>query len=284
VRHASDHFIAPDGLRLATRSWLPRCDRLATVVLVHGFAEHVGRHDRLATALARCGYAVLGYDQRGHGYSPGERANVPRLEVLFDDLAAFAREARASDPGVPLVVLGHSLGGLVALRSVQEGLVAPDLMVLSSPLLRMSATPPRSIVRLLTALARPFPRLPTLSVDHRLISSDPQEAEAYRLDPAIYHGPAKARIATEMARHGELALAHASRVAAPTLLLHGKGDRLVDPGPTGHLARELPNASLRLYDGGAHELFHDTQAPRVTADVLAWLQARLSPDATLGAA
>ena len=281
MRHASDHLMTHDGLRLSTRSWVPRCDPLATVAIVHGFGSHIGRHERLATDLARGGYAVHGYDQRGHGFSPGERANVKRLEVLFDDLAAFVREARATHDGAPLVLFGHSLGGLLALRSVQERLVEPDLLILSAPLLRITGTPPRPIARLLTALARPFPRLPTRAIDPRTISHDPAEAEAYRLDPSVYHGPAKLRIATEMARHGEIALAAASRVRMPTLLLHGKDDRLVEPGPTGQLERALPHASLRLYADAAHDLFHDAQKERVTADVLAWLQARLSPDATL---
>jgi acylglycerol lipase len=284
VRHASDHLITPDGLRLSTRSWIPRCDPLATVAFVHGFGEHIGRHERLATELARRGYAVHGYDQRGHGFSPGERANVKRLEVLMGDLAAFVREVLASNSGAPLVLFGHSLGGLLTLRSVQEGLVQPDLLILSSPVLRLSGTPPRPIVRLLTALARPFPRLPTRAVDPRAISRDPEEAEAYRLDPSIYHGPAKLRIVTEMARHGELALAAAARVRMPALLLHGKDDRVVEAGPTGQLERALPHGSLRLYADSAHELFHDVQKERVTADVLAWLQARLSPDATLAPA
>ncbi len=283
MRHATDHLITADGLRLSTRSWVPRCDPLATVAIVHGFGEHIGRHERLATDLARRGYAVHGYDQRGHGFSPGERANVKRLEVLMDDLAAFVRETRATNSGAPLVLFGHSLGGQLALRTVQEGLVEPDLLILSSPLLRMTGTPPRPIVKALRALARPFPRLPTRAIDPRTISHDPEEADAYRLDPAVYHGPAKLRIVTEMARHGELALAAASRVRMPTLLLHGKDDRVVEAGPTGQLERALPHASLRLYEGAAHELFHDAQKERVTADVLAWLQARLSPDATLAA-
>jgi acylglycerol lipase len=283
VRHASDHLIAADGTRLATRAWTPRSDPLALVVIVHGFGEHVGRHEALATAFVRGGYAVHGYDQRGHGFSAGERANVKRLEMLFDDLAAVVRDARASVAGIPLVLFGHSMGGLVALRTVQEGLVHPDLLILSSPVIRLTGTPPRPILKALTALARPFPSLPLRAVDPRAISNDPAEADAYRLDPAVYHGPAKIRIVTEMARHGELALQNTARVSAPTLLLHGKDDRVVEPGPTGQLERDIPNASLRLYGGSAHELFHDAQRERVTADVLAWLQARLSPDATLAA-
>jgi acylglycerol lipase len=284
VRHASDHFVAPDGLRLATRAWVPTGEPTAVVVLVHGFAEHVGRHEGLATALVRATYAVHGYDQRGHGYSPGERANVARFEVLLDDLAAFVREVRSSYRGVPLVILGHSAGGIVALRTVQEGLCAPHGLILSSPLVRSGVKLPRVVIKVLAALAGPFPRLPTVAVDPRDISNDPAEADAYRLDPAIYHGPAKGRIAREMVRHGEIALARAALVRVPTLLLQGTGDRICDGGATGELARALPDATLHRYQGGPHELFHDDHRERATADLLAWLQARLSADATPAAA
>ncbi|CAN5830985.1 alpha/beta hydrolase [soil metagenome] len=284
MRHASDHLIALDGVRLATRAWLPRADPLATVVLVHGFGEHVARHERLATDLARSAYAVYGYDQRGHGYSGGDRANVRRFDDLLDDLQAFVDELRHTTAGAPLVVFGHSTGGSLALRGVQEGRIAPDALVLSAPLLRFVGAPPRPVVAVLRALSRPFPRLPTLTLDPKHISRDPLEVDAYRLDPAIYHGPTKARIGALMLEHGAIALERAPAVGTPALLLHGTNDRIADVDATRHLERLLPEATLRLYHDGPHELFHDAHRERATADVLAWLQARLSPDATPAAA
>jgi acylglycerol lipase len=280
MRHASDHLIAPDGLRLATRAWIPRGDPTAAVILVHGYAEHIGRHEGLATVLARAGYAVHGLDLRGHGASEGARAQVRRFDQYLADLAAFEREVRSWHPGLPRVLFGHSMGGLIVLRALQERAVRADLVVLSAPLLRLRTNVPAPVARLLLALSEPLPNLPTVGIDPRHISTLPEEAEAYRIDPAVYHGPTKARVAAEMIRNGEIALAQAAVVDAPTLLLHCKDDPMCESSATGQLARALPRATLQLYDHGHHELFHDEPSERATTDLLAWLQARFSPDAT----
>jgi acylglycerol lipase len=284
MRHASDRLTAPDGLTLATRAWIPKGDPLAAVVLVHGYAEHVGRHEGLATALARAGYAVHGFDQRGHGASEGPRAQIRRFDEFLADLAAFVREVRSWHADLPLVLFGHSMGGLVVLRALQEGLLRADLVALSAPLIQLRTNVPQPIARLLLALSEPLPNLPTLGIDPRDISALPEEAEAYRSDPGIYHGPTKARIAAEMIRNGATALALAGTVDAPTFILHSKVDPMCEASATGALARALPDATLQLYEHGRHELFHDEPRERATTDLLAWLQARLSPDATGAAA
>jgi acylglycerol lipase len=278
MRHASDHLIVPDGLRLATRAWIPRGDPTAAVILVHGYAEHVGRHEGLATVLARAGYAVHGLDLRGHGASEGARAQVRRFDEYIADLAAFEREVRAWHAGLPRVLFGHSMGGLIVLRALQERAVRADLAVLSSPVIELRTSVPRPLARLLLALSGPFPNLPTVGIDPRLISTLPEEAEAYRSDPAIYHGPTKARMAAEMIRNGAIALAQAGVVDVPTLLLHSKEDPICEASATAQLARVLPRATLQLYGQGHHELFHDEPSGRATADVLAWLQARLGAE------
>lgn len=278
MRAASDHLLSRDGLRLPTRSWLPDDDDpRAAIVLVHGLGEHVGRYDALATRFVRAGYAVHGYDQRGHGYAQGPRAQIRRFEQLVDDLALVVSGVRASHPDVPLVLLGHSLGGLVAVRAVQSGAVRPDLLVLSSPSLRDGMDVPRWVRRLLAALAEPFPALPTVRIDPEALSRDPEEVDLYRKDPAGYHGPIKARMAAEMTEHGRRALDEAERVHAPLLIVHGKNDQLADPGASGELQRKLHerDATLLLYDEGPHELFHDPLRDRVFDDVLAWLDERL---------
>lgn len=281
MRAASDHLHTADGLRLGTRAWLPEGDDAqqprAVVVLVHGHGEHIGRYDWLAIQLVKAGYAVHGYDQRGHGYSQGTRAQVSRFEQLADDLGLFLKSVRAWHPGLPLVLLGHSMGGVVVSRAVQLGHAHPDLLVLSSPGFRPISKAPAWAKRLLALLAEPFPGLPTVQLDIRGLSRDPEEVEAYRLDPAVHHGPAKARLATQLVLHGELALAEADKLTMPVLLLHGKDDQVVEAGASGELHRSLHgrDAALILYDQGPHELFHDPLRERATADLLAWLDERL---------
>lgn len=278
MRAASDHLTSRDGLRLPTRSWLPDDDDpRAAVLVVHGLGEHIGRYDALATRFVRAGYAVHGYDQRGHGYAQGPRAQVDRFERFVEDLTLVVASVRASHPDVPLVLLGHSLGGVVAARAVQAGAVRPDLLVLSSPALRDGNDLPAWLRRLVAALAEPFPSLPTVRIDTSRLSRDADEVAAYRQDPAVFHGPIKARLGTQMAKHGALVLAEADRLRLPLLIVHGKADRLALPGASGELQRSLQarDATLLLYDDGPHELFHDPLRDRVTADVLAWLDDRL---------
>jgi acylglycerol lipase len=276
VRATSGHLPTAD-LRLPTRSWLPDAPASAAVLLVHGLGEHVGRYDALATRLVASGYAVYGYDQRGHGYAPGPRCQVRRFTDLIDDAGAAGAWVREQQPRLPFVLMGHSLGGVVALRAVQTGALAPDALVLSSPALRDGVAVPALLRRLLARLAGPFPNLPTVRIDVAGLSRDPAAVAAYVQDPAVYHGPLKARIAPELERHGALALAEADRVRLPVLLLHGKADALALPSASGALHRSLAgrDATLRLYDDGPHELFHDPLAPRVTADLLTWLAERV---------
>jgi acylglycerol lipase len=278
VRASSGHLHARDGLRLPTRAWLPDAEgaERAVIVLVHGLGEHIGRYDALATRLVREGYAVHGYDQRGHGYAPGPRAQVDRFERLVEDLGDFVAQVRSEHAGRPWVLFGHSMGGVVALRAVQADAVRPDRLVLSSPTMRDGADVPGWVRSLLMRLAEPFPALPTVRIDARKVSRDPAEVAAYQQDPANFHGPIKARMAAEMARHGGLALAQTDPVTMPVLIVHGKADELSQPGASAELHRSLHgrDATLKLYDDGPHELFNDPLRDRVTADVLAWLEER----------
>jgi acylglycerol lipase len=278
VRSASDHIRTADGLKLPTRAWLTDDDApRAAVVLVHGLGEHVGRYDALATRMVRAGYAVHGYDQRGHGYAQGPRAQVRRFDDLVADLARFVATVRAWHPDEPLVLFGHSMGGVVAVRALQTDAVRADALVLSSPALRDGTDVPGWVRALVAFLAGPFPGLPTVRIDASKLSRDPAEVAAYRQDPAVFHGPIKARLGTEMSKHGALAIADAARLTVPLLIVHGKEDRLARPGASGELQRALHghDATLELYDDGPHELFHDPLRDRVTEDVLAWLDARL---------
>lgn len=279
MRAVSGTFAPPGGPQLPTRAWLPDegTPIRARIAVVHGLGEHVGRYADLAGRLTAAGYAVHGYDQRGHGAAPGERCQIERFERLVDDLGAFVADLRSHRAPASLALLGHSMGGVVALRAVQTGAVAPDALVLSSPALRDGTPAPAWVRRLVARLAEPFPGMPTVRIDTRALSRDAAEVAAYERDPANYHGPIKARIASEMARHGELGLAQADRVRVPLLIVHGREDRLARPDASValHAALAGRDATLRLFDDGPHELFHDPLRERVTEDLLAWLDARV---------
>ena len=198
-----------DGQRLLLRDW-PRHDARGAVLLVHGLGEHSGRYDRLAAWFNQRGYAVRGYDQRGHGQSSGRRGALRHRDDLLADLAAVYQEYARATPHRPLL-LGHSMGGLVAVRAVLDGALAPPALVLSSPALRSWESP--QMVRLAGVLARLLPNLPLRSgLDASRLSHDPQVAVDYKADP-LRHGWITPRLADFIFREGAACIADVTMIA-----------------------------------------------------------------------
>lgn len=250
-----------DGQELVRRHWaLPGASR--AVLLVHGLGEHSGRYRHVAAWFNARGYDVLGYDQRGHGLSPGPRGALSRDDDLLSDLATVYADYAARAPALPLL-LGHSMGGLVAARAVLDGRVTPAALVLSSPAFLSHEA--GWLQSLAAGLARTLPNLPLrtgLAVDH--LSHDASVVAAYRHDPLC-----SARITPRMAdfifRAGPSCLADASRLAVPTLLLAAGADRLVNAAGSREFAaaawatRQL---TARHFDTLYHELFNEAEPAR----------------------
>lgn len=275
MRHVSDTLTSSDGLRLASRAWLPDAEPRASLLIVHGWGEHVGRYERLAAALVADGFAVHGFDQRGHGASEGPRARARSLTPHVDDLAAVAAQVRAWHD-LPWALLGHSAGGLLALRALQQSLLDPDALVLSSPYLRPSHEPHPLLLRPLLLLARLAPWLPASRLDPAAMSRDPIEVEAYRSDPANLHGPVSLGTAAALLRAGAaIRAADAPLLRLPTLVLHGSADRVADPAAAVALAERNPGVTLHLEPDGHHELFNDTCRAFITDELRRWLRVRL---------
>lgn len=254
---------APDGTALGVRDWPLAQDRQAraAVLLVHGLGEHCGRYDMLARQLNAWGFAVRGYDQYGHGLSGGPRGGLSSELRLLDDLAFMVDALRSSMPrGQRLVLLGHSMGGLVAADFVASGLRHVDALVLSSPAL---ALPLRAGQHLLLAtLPRLLPNLQVPSgVQSRYLSHDPAVARAYDAD-ALRHDRISARLARYMAQAGLRVLGKARSWCVPTLLLWAGQDKLVDPSGSRMLAEHASPAVLQAqcFDAAYHEIFNETKA------------------------
>lgn len=248
----------PDGQRLFLRDW-PCAGARDAVLFVHGLGEHSGRHARLAQWFNRRGYAVRGFDLRGHGRTPGQRGALRHADDLLRDLADVYTDYAASLPRPPLL-LGHSMGGLVALRAVLDGRVAPPALVLSSPALRSWERP--WLITLARGLTRIAPRLP---LRNRLrlsaISHDPQVVAAYRDDP-LRTGWITPRLADFIFRAGASCIADAERLALPTLLLVAESDRLVDPAGSREFARRAAASgqlTTRFFSMLYHELFNEAE-------------------------
>lgn len=270
-------FVASDGENIAIQDWPLAYGRQlrGVVLLVHGLGEHAGRYDHVARRLNDWGFAVRGYDQYGHGESGGIRGGLPDEQRLFDDLADVLDSTRARmDPATPLILFGHSLGGLVAARFVSLQRRPVEGLVLSSPALDLGLS---FWQRLLMAV---LPRIaPDLCVrnglDPRLISHDPAMVRAYQQDRLI-HDRISGRLARFMVDAGVATRALAAQWTVPTLLLYAGADRLVNPAGSRAFAGAAPAGvvSAHCFEGAYHEIFNELEREPVFEQLKQWLDAR----------
>lgn len=270
-------FTSSDGDNLALQDW-PVPDGTAlrgVVVLVHGLGEHAGRYDAVARRLNSWGFAVRGYDQYGHGESDGVRGALPVAARLIDDLADVIDSTRARVPGgLPLIVLGHSMGGLVAACLVALGQVAVDGLVLSSPALDAGLNGLQKL--LLATLPRVAPNLTVGNgLDADFISHDAAVVAAYRADPRV-HDRVSARLGRFIAEAGPTVVAHAGEWGVPTLLMYAGADRLVNPAGSRAFAAAAPATvvSSHCFEDLYHEIFNEADPEPVFALLQQWLDAR----------
>lgn len=267
---------ARDGLELALYRW-PASEPSAVVLLVHGYAEHAGRYEDVAGRLVQAGLEVWAVDLRGHGRSPGRRADVRLFADYVEDVMRLSERVAAERPGADVVLLGHSMGGAIALRFALEHQERVHRLVLSAPFLRPSLAPPGWLLGIAGGVAAAFPLLPVQRLDLNALSRDPRVVADYKSDPLIYTGPVKARLGNELFRSGPSLIERASALEVPTLVLHGGSDRLADPAASRELVAAIngPDVTLRIYPDSYHEVFNDLDREDALADMLGWLRERL---------
>jgi alpha-beta hydrolase superfamily lysophospholipase len=273
-----------DQTALWTRRVRPIGAARARLAFVHGFGEHGGRYVRTLRWFAARGFDAHVLDLRGHGRSGGRRTFVRRWGEYTDDVEAYVAhvEAQRSEPRTPLFLVGHSMGGLVMARTLQDrrdrlpplagaALMSPFLKV-KMPLPAWKTTAGRILSRWL-----PWFRIPA-DVDVAVLSRDPEVGRAYLADALIEKG-ATARWYTELVQAHLDVFALAARLDLPLLFMHGEDDGLVDVEGTKRLHAECASRDkeLRLWPGARHELFNETNKDEVCGHLLAWLEGRLKP-------
>ncbi|OGB35283.1 MAG: alpha/beta hydrolase [Burkholderiales bacterium RIFCSPLOWO2_12_FULL_61_40] len=270
-------FVASDGDHIVIQDWPLEAEVAlrGVVVIVHGLGEHAGRYEHVARRLNQWGFAVRGYDQCGHGESGGVRGGLPTDTRLLDDLADIVDSTRAHmAKGTPLILLGHSLGGLVVARFVALAVRPVDGVVLSSPALDPGLS---GFQKWLVAV---LPRIvPDLRVGNGLkpqfISHDPAVVAAYQADRLV-HDRISARLALFIATTGPSTIAMAGQWTVPTLLLYAGDDRLVNPQGSRAFAAAAPAQWVRAvcFDRLYHEIFNESDATPVFDTLKAWLDQR----------
>ena len=273
MQHSEGTFVAFDGTTIFHQAWLPAEPPRAVVLLVHGLGEHSGRYGHVADTLVAAGYAVHALDHRGHGRSGGKRAFVKHYDELLRDLHQFRQLVERQHPDVPLVILGHSMGGNIAMGYTlgnQDGIAA---LVLSGPALKIGDDFSPVQLTVLGAIARVLPGLRPQGLSADAISRDPAVVRAYLDDPLVYSGKISAGLGAALIgamrsfpdRYAELRL--------PILVLHGTADQLADVAGSRELESKALSADLtaHYYEGLYHEVFNEPERERVLADLTSWL-------------
>lgn len=269
-----DHVATRDGTSLLVRHWpVPGGEPWAAMLLVHGLAEHSGRYEHVGAQLAAGGIDAHAFDLRGFGGSGGPRASVERWSQLHDDLEERLVAVRSLAPGRPLVLYGHSLGGLISLGYVLDGRARPDLLVLSAP--AVGASIPRWQRLLVGSLRRVAPGLLLANrLDPSVLSRDPAVGERYLADPLNQH---KSTVRFAHAAFGEQRRVGAAldRLALPTLVVHGGDDRLV-PTRSSAVLEGRHGVARRVYPDRRHELHNEPEGPEVVRDIADWVREQVS--------
>jgi alpha-beta hydrolase superfamily lysophospholipase len=278
----SDSYLSPltasDGQNIAVQDWpftengLDDDTPRGTVLILHGLGEHAARYEQVADDMNQWGYTVRSYDQVGHGESGGPRGGLPHDMRLLDDLADVVDSTRRlMGPEEPLILLGHSMGGVVAAQFVLRKVRRVEGLILSSPAFDAGLTAVQKW--LLTVLPRIVPNLRLGNgLNQQYLCRDPEVVKAYQADPLV-HNRISARFAQWIATQGAACVATAPQLATPTLLIFAGKDRLVNPAGSLAFAQNAPRkwGHVQCFEDMYHEILNDPERDQVLTLIRSWL-------------
>ena len=258
------------------QAWLPAGDPRAIVVIAHGAGEHSGRYAQVAAGLVGHGHGVYALDHRGHGRSGAPRALVDRFAHAIADLDALVVLAAGRHPGAPVFLLGHSMGGTIALAYAAAHGERLRGLIVSGPLAEIE-DPPRVMALLAPMLSAIAPRAGAIAVDPALVSRDPEVVRAYREDPLVHHGKLPVRTVLEMSRAVAELPQTVARITVPTLIAYGTDDRLCPPSGSVMVGERIgaPDTTVVPFTGLHHEILNEPEREAVLERMCQWIAARL---------
>lgn len=272
--HAEGRFKTKSGANIYYQHWQPEGDPRAILLIVHGIGEHSGRYLNVVHYFVPRGFAVYGLDHIGHGKSDGTRMFVERFSDFTEPLKAYFDMIQGWQPGKPVFIVGHSMGGLIGSIYLLEHQDELKGAVLSAPAVKVADNISPLTITLGKVLSGILPKTGLLALDATTISKDPAVVSAYLNDPLVYTGKVTARLAAEMLSAMQRITAEAASIHIPILLLQGSADRLIDPGGANMLYEKAstPDKALKVYEGLYHEVFNEPERGQVLKDMEAWLE------------
>lgn len=273
MRHEDGRLQTPAGRSIYHQSWWPAGRPKAALLVAHGLAEHSGRYRHFARYFTERDYAVSALDYPGHGRSDGVRCHIARFSELTDSLGMLLDRTRAECAGVPLVLVGHSMGALVATRYLIDHQAAFAACVLSGAAVLPAAEISPAQRLLMRLMSSYLPRLRMLRIDGSQISRDPQVVDRYREDPLVFTGKVTARLAEQLSTTMKRIVDRLAAIELPMLILHGSRDGLTSPEGSRLLHERIGSSvsKLVIYEGLYHEVYNEPEKDTVMGDVADWL-------------
>ena len=275
LRTAEERVPTGDGLTLFVRSWRPEGPARAVVVIVHGFNSHSGEYAWVASQLVTAGLAVYAPDLRGRGKSDGERFFVNSFGDWVNDVAKVVSLATSREPGLPMFLLGHSAGGVVACIYTLEH--QSELAGLVCESFAHEVPAPDFALAVFKGLSHVAPHAHIVRLKNEDFSRDPQVVQAKNTDPLIAHEIQPTQALAEMVRADERLRREFPLITLPVLILHGTADKATKPSGS-QIFFDMAGSTdktLKLYEGHYHDLLNDLGREAVLADVVQWIDARV---------
>jgi acylglycerol lipase len=283
-----EHFESVDGLKIFFRSWRPAAPPRAVVAIVHGFNSHSGYYGWVAEQLLGSGLAVYAIDLRGRGRSDGERYYVQKFADYVSDVASFVSVVKSREKHLPVVLLGHSAGGVVSCIYTIEH--QSELAGLICESFAFEVPAPDFAIAALRGLSHLVPHAHVLRLKNEDFSRDPVVVKAMNDDPLIEHETQPTLTVAEMARADDRLKREFSLITIPVFIIHGTGDKATKPSGSQLFYDTVGSRdkTIKLYDGYYHDLLNDVGKEIVLADIRKWIDARVPAGAgsasTAGAA
>src|SRR5262245_41218118 len=268
-------FESAGGLNIWFRSWRPGATPRGVMFLVPGFNSHSGYYQWVGEQCKAAGLATYALDLRGRGKSDGERFYVQKFQYYVSDVAGLVAVARSRDDGLPLFVLGHSAGGVVScLYAAEHQRELAGLICMS---FAFQVPGPEFALAVFKGLAHVAPHAHILHLKNEDFSRDPQAVQAMDADPLIAHETQPTQTLAEMVRADETLRETFPSMTLPVLILHGTEDKVTKPSGSQFFydTAGSTDKTLKLYEGGYHDLLNDTDKATVMADIRNWIEARL---------
>ncbi|WFR73375.1 lysophospholipase [Prescottella defluvii] len=277
MQHTESEFTGVHGTRIAYDVWRPGGAPTGVLLLAHGLGEHARRYDHVVERLVELGLVVYAPDHRGHGRSGGKRIELHDWSEFIDDLHQLSAIAITENPGLQRFLLGHSMGGAIALSYALDHQDELAGLILSAPAVDVTSGKPGIVVEIGKIIGRFAPGIPVETLDAKAVSRDPAVVAAYESDPLVYHGKVKAGIARGMIIAAEGFPARLPSLTLPVLLLHGTDDHLADISGSRMIAARAGSKDLtfKTYDGLFHEVFNEPEQEKVLDDLVDRLRPRL---------